>query len=255
MVVCDGVGEYADSSEVAENAIALARDYLSDHRVRRGYRRCAHEVDSRLDRGHEGATTLLTISADVSGHVGYSLVGNGSVIEAEGIPLGNERVQLQWTDLVLPHVSYVGGRQALRSYLPSLAGEALEVALGERIIQHETMRLFLACTDGITTDEDRRVGTVSDHSTWKEIPHPLAAVLSVLETKWIDLASTESPESELAAVVQSSLASLLAEGRLEDDATLGSVLIRPVRVESHTADTNSAAASEREGRSMPALRS
>ena len=102
-----------------------------------------------------------------------------------------------------------------------------EVAFGTRRVVNSRERLYLACTDGVGTDEERRFGTAPDGTTWKEVPRPLATLLGDLATGWSALQVASSAAHALGATLQATLDRLLADGALEDDATVGAVLLLP----------------------------
>jgi hypothetical protein len=227
VIVCDGVGAYEGSGVVAEAVADFASDYVRQSGIHEGIRHVAGAAAQEIDHDGSGATTLLGIGAEPSGRVGYCLVGNGMLMELAGAPVTAERVLVRWNLLALSHVSLLGGRPALSSFLPLSEDRELEVVLGSREDASSRPRLYLACSDGIGSDEDRLSGPTPDGRSWQEIPRPLVVLLEDLGHAWNDLMREPSPEPSLQRVLNDALQALLASGALEDDATVGAVLLRP----------------------------
>lgn len=227
VVVCDGVGSYADSGAVAEVAAGEAGRHLQAMGIDFGTRGCAGRVSTALGERFDGATTLIVVAADESGDVAFCFVGNGSLLEVQMLDGDAGPDALRFIDLVLPHVSCAGGRPALRSFLPAADGAAVETSLGSYRVGPGTARLYLACSDGIASDEERAVGRAPSGSVWKEIPRPLSALLEDLGPRWADLLVSATAEEDLGGVLQATLLRLLAAGELDDDATVGALFLRP----------------------------
>jgi hypothetical protein len=233
VIVCDGVGSRAGSGDRAAQVSLLARQHLGRRGVSGGLGSCAEDVAASLDGATdgEGATTFIAVGADEHGLVGFSFVGNGSLLEVQGLHLGTGRTRLLWVDHALPHVCIAGGREALRSYLPPDAGQTLEVTRGEFGLPAGSARPFLACSDGVATCEEQRIGRVNDGSVWKEVPRPLAGLLDGLEARWEDLVNVDADAEEcralLAEVLQEALDDALFADHLDDDAAVGGVFLRP----------------------------
>jgi hypothetical protein len=227
VVICDGVGSYAGSGAVAEAAAGVAGRHLQDMGIHFGTRGCAARVSEVLRERADGATTLIVVAADEHGDVAFCFVGNGSLLEVQMLDGLSGPDALRCIDLVLPHVSCTGGKPALRSFFPARYGAAVETSVGSYRVHTDTPRLYLACSDGIATEEERAVGRAPSGSVWKEIPGPLSALLDDLAPCWPDLLLSATAEKDLQAVLQSSLLGLLAAGELDDDATVGALLLRP----------------------------
>lgn len=227
VVLCDGVGSYRDAGAVAERAMELAVHHLEQLDVCSGIFTVAEAVNAGLELDVEGATTLLAVGADAYGRACYAYVGNGSLIELEPRSPVGDRVQLRWVGLELPHLDWSGGLPALASYLP-IDPDALSVSTGSRLGAKRASRLLLACSDGIATDEDRVQARTADGRYWKSVPAPLARIVDELSQSWNQLVSAAKAEAQLGleSALQRALDSLLDEAALEDDASVGCVLLR-----------------------------
>ena len=232
IVVCDGVGSFADSGEVAERVLDIALHHLEGNEVQDGMASCAQCVAEALRHAPDeslGRTTMIAGGADEAGRVAFCYVGNGAFLELQGTPLGDGRTRLSWANHTLPHISYDRGREALSSYLPGAGDRDPAVSTGTLGPGGHITRLFLACTDGIFSAEEARTGKMPDDSVWTEVPETIARVLQDLEALWNKLEVSDAPETELTACLSSTLDALREEGVLEDDATVGAILVRPFR--------------------------
>lgn len=226
VVVCDGVGAYAQSGAVAEVVAAEAGRYLQTMGIHRGTRGCARHLCSTLSFSAVGATTLIMIGADSSGDVAFCFVGNGSLVEVQRLDGMSGLDAMRWVDLVLPHISVAGGRPALRSFFPAANGAPVEKAVGAHTVDPHIARLYLACTDGVTTDEERAVGRAPDGSLWKAVSRPLASLLDDIHPHWEALLVSPTASDDLGELLQETLDRLLEAGALDDDASVGALLVR-----------------------------
>jgi hypothetical protein len=149
------------------------------------------------------------------------------LIEAVPVELDGGRVRLRWAERALPQISYEGGRPALASYLPWSRPAPLEASVGAQRVAGGSERLFLACSDGIGSDEECLLGAGPDGRMWKEVQRPLAHLLERLAGAWPELRVSPDVEERLTSVLEATLAELLADGALEDDATVGALLMCP----------------------------
>ncbi|MBJ7469806.1 MAG: hypothetical protein JHD16_00820 [Solirubrobacteraceae bacterium] len=231
-VLCDGVGSLKDSSLVAELALAAACDHITAEGVGAGIVSCPGVAAEAL-AGHgelpDGATTLVAIGADEDGHVCFTLVGNGSIFAIEPLSVRDGRAQLLFGELALPHMEMVGAQAALRSVLPA-QHLPVEATAGGLLPRPGRTRLLLACTDGITSAEERdQIGKVeSTGQVWAQMHPPFVEVLEVLSTAWGDLTRDPGSSEALERALESALESCVGQGLLDDDASVGAVLVAPV---------------------------
>jgi hypothetical protein len=227
VVVCDGVGAYAGSGATAERVTGLAIRHIetSASGLGEAVLTCAEQTARALGAVDDGATTLIAVGAGEDGELTYTFVGNGTLLDVYPVSLVEGRLQLRCAELVVPHISWARGRPALRAFLPAVNGE-VETSAGTLRPHPGLVRLALALTDGIASDEERAVG-VTPSGNWREIPGPLATLLGRLAEDWPAILGAEDPGVALAASMQAALDALAADGRLEDDATAGAVLLIP----------------------------
>ena len=237
VVVCDGVGEFAGSGDIAQ----LACDTAVSHIARHGacvailgaddpedepVPHCARHVADTIGPTDDGATTLLAVAADARGRVAFTFVGNGMLLDVEPVPRGAGRIRVSAAQLVTPHISWAEGRPALRSVIPPrVAGAPVIAARGLLYPQPDRPRIMLALTDGIASDEERVEGT-SDGTRWLQVPGPLAAIFAGIERAWPELSAADDPGAALGCTLQDALDGL-PPGTLLDDATIGALLLLP----------------------------
>lgn len=237
IVVCDGAGAFEGSGPVAREVTELAAAALGERSLEDGIRalpivvsqtkpaRYAAEVEAPAEYGE---TTLLVLSADGTGCVGHFMVGNGMLVEAEPRLPGSKAAGMSWIGLALPQISVADGHPALRSFLPCADPAALEYAAGVRKTSSKAARIFLACSDGIASDEECSTGFAPNGTQWKEVPTAFARLLSQLAADWLAICDSTSPKERLDELLRTVLDELLAEGALADDATVGALLLRAI---------------------------
>ena len=226
-VVCDGVGAQPESGPVARDVATMLADQLTDFGVLHPARWLS-EVAERYarrdaDEPRDGSTTAVVVGADSHGERRYALAGNGCVLNVEGIPL-NGSYRIQWASLALPHITYASGPPALRSFIPMSSAQP-DVTSGS-LDPPMGMSLLIAGSDGFMSEEERRVGR-SGGERWVQTPKPVVAVEELLTTIWGDLLTVPEPGELLSVELQAVLDGLAADNVLDDDTTVGAVIVRP----------------------------
>jgi hypothetical protein len=236
VIVCDGAGALSGSGPIAREVTELAANALRERPLEDGIWALPGVFGQAASAAHAevkaeapedpGATTLLTLSADAAGRVGHFMIGNGTLVEAEPRLPGSVGAGMSWVGLALPQVSLADGHPTLRSFLPCADPASLEYAAGIRETRCPGARIFLACSDGIASDEECPTGFAPNGTQWKEVPRPLARLLDRLAADWLTLCSTVTPEKTLGDLIRAVLDDLLSAEVLTDDATLGALFLR-----------------------------
>jgi hypothetical protein len=229
VVICDGVGSLPQSGAVASEVMSLAASHIQGAGVRTGIwgleeMAAAHELSS------DGATTLIAVGAEPEGLVSHCFVGNGSLFEiAPQTAAVTSVMNLRWCGLALPQLNWERGQPALESFLPA-PEYGFEAEKGCRLTSRLKPRLYLACSDGVATDEDCPRAKTPDGRYWKGIPTRLIGVLDALAAGWQDLLRSDAEQSAslLQEILDATLATLFADGAFEDDASVGCVMTRPL---------------------------
>ena len=225
-VVCDGVGAFEASGDVAALCVEHVGAHVGELGVADGVLSCAESAAAALTDISGGATTLLVVGAETYGRAYFTLVGNGAIFAIEPVDVRGGRANLRVAELALPHVTYAQGRPALRSFLPAPM-RPVEESSGVLLPRPGRARVLLACSDGVSTDEDCPVGTTPSGQTWKHLRRPLWAVVDALAGAWVHLLAAPDRSQALGGVLQGCLDELVAAGAFDDDATVGAVLIGP----------------------------
>jgi hypothetical protein len=231
VVVCDGVGSYRDSGAVASEVAGLAVNHLTENGANG-----LLELEQLMANAHlataDGATTLIALGVEETGLASHIFIGNGSLLEIEPVTPQPGKVQLRWIDLALPQIDWERGRPALRSFIPAPADQ-FEAVKGRRDTGGMKPRMYLACSDGIATDEDRAQARSARGGYWKAVPAPLVTVVDALAEQWRELLveDADSAASLLQSILRQALAKLLEEHALDDDASVACVLVRPRLIE------------------------
>jgi hypothetical protein len=218
---------YAGSGEVAELVASAVRNHMRRQtNVDEGVGSCGDAAADLLTGCADGASTLIVVAADPSGFISFGIAGNGALSEVELVEPIPGRHELRVNELTFSQMSYERGRPALRSFLPS-PPNGLEFERGTRRLASAQARLFIACTDGLVTEDSPRVLPDATGGLWREVAQPFAALLEPLRERWSDILETSTPERDLATLLQTALETLARDSKLDDDATVGAVLVRP----------------------------
>ncbi len=228
VVVADGVGSVPGSDATAEAAAELAVTLMFGRDVGSAFLEFDRELERCFRPDRAGATTLVVVRADRDGLVGHFLLGNGAIIEVVPMHTGPGRVRLLWSSVALPQMGTRDGRPALASFLP-LPDARVESEKGIRQVPAGVARLYLVCSDGLLSEEDRLEGGAPDGTVWQQVPTLASALLEKLTERWGEIVGSETERS--AEMLQRCLDEVIdpdrVAGTLDDDTTIGAVLLRP----------------------------
>lgn len=229
VVVCDGVGSVPESAAMAEEVRDLAAALISGHELEPAIWNLDERLQDALPAGREGKTTMAVVCAEARGVVGHMLLGNGSILEVVPMEVEPGKVRLLWTSIALPQMGGRDGRPALRSFLPPDSGR-VEAEKGVRIAPGSAPRLYLACSDGFLSEEDRLEGSAPDGTVWCQVPRFAAQLLEQLTGSWGDLLAQEPEEvtATLQGLIERAIQEPLTDELLDDDTTVGVLYMRPV---------------------------
>jgi Protein phosphatase 2C len=229
-VVCDGVGSEPGSDATAERVAELAVSLMYGGDLGSSFLQFDDELERHLGPDDHGATTLVLVRADRDGLVGHFLVGNGAVIEVVPMETGSDQIRLLWSSIALPRMATRDGRPALASFLPQ-PDRKLESEKGLRKVPADAPRLYLVCSDGLLSEEERLEGDAPDATVWRQVPDLMADLMGLLTDAWTEIVAAETERS--AALLQGCLEETVdPQGRtltLDDDTTVAAVLLRPAR--------------------------
>jgi hypothetical protein len=228
VIVCDGVGSMAGSAAMAEEASELGAALLGGHEIEPAIWTLDRHLERTLPPGRGGATTVAVVCADQEGTVGHLLLGNGSIIEVAPMEVEPGKERLLWTSIALPQMAGNEGRPALRSFLPP-EGTKVEAEKGIRKVPAGMPRLYLACSDGFLSEEDRLEGPAPDGTVWRQVPKRAADLMELLTSSWKEL--HEKAPDDLAATLKGLIERAIedpeSDDLLDDDTTVGALYLRP----------------------------
>jgi hypothetical protein len=229
-VVCDGVGSEPGSDATAERVAELAVSLMYGGDVSSSFWEFDRELERRLDVDGNGATTLAVVRADPDGLVGHFLVGNGAVIEVVPMETGPGQVRLLWTSIALPRMATRDGRPALASFLPQ-PDRKLESEKGIRKVPEGAPRLYLICSDGLLSEEDRLEGNAPDGTAWRQVPILMAGLMRRLNGAWTEIlaADTEGAAGLLQGCLEETVDPPGQTLMLDDDTSVAAILLRPTK--------------------------
>jgi hypothetical protein len=233
-VVCDGVGSEPGSDATAERVAELAVSLMYGGDVGSSFWEFDRALERRLDVDGNGATTLALVRADRDGLVGHFLVGNGAVIEVVPMETGPGQVRLLWSSIVLPRMATRDGRPALASFLPQ-PDRKLESEKGIRKVPEDVARLYLVCSDGLLSEEDRLEGNAPDGSAWRQVPSLMAGLMRRLNGAWTEIlaADAEGAAELLQGCLEETVDPAGETLVLDDDTSVAALLMRPARLAIH----------------------
>lgn len=228
VVVCDGVGGIAGSGVVAEEARDRAATLLGGRKLPAAIWNLDRRLSEDMPSQGQGKTTMVVICAEANGLVGHFLLGNGSILEVLPMEIQAGKPRLLWSSVVLPQIGGREGRPALRSFLPPDDRRA-EAEKGVRMATAGIPRLYLACSDGFLSEEDRLEGAAPDGTFWRQVPQFPARLTQLLTDAWGDLLAVAPADAGamLRELTERSIEDRAGGHPLDDDTTVGALLLRP----------------------------
>ncbi len=228
-VVCDGVGSIPRSEEAANLAV---QSFAASAGRGAGLDQAVSAAIEGVRRSRTpGATTLLSLRV-TDDRIDFIGIGNGSIVEACYQPADDPDRRghlVAWSDHFVPTIDYSSGRETLTGVVTA-AASPMEWVKGSVRSRRSCWTIWILCSDGVSTLEERREGTVADGTRWSEIPTPLAAVIESLG-RALDQATSPTAGRSLDEVLRATLAETLNEidgrGELHDDAAVVAVVVPP----------------------------
>lgn len=233
LALCDGIGEYPGSGEVAELMVAMIGE-----RKPRSYEEwseCVVAARGKVrEQGVEGGTTLLCCYTERDASQGAAErlcihhLGNGAVLHLSGDfhTLGPSQAPYKVNHVVMPHVNSQG---ALLRHVSHSSGEE-ELRLSEQVLRlnQSTGDIVLMVTDGITTLEEEMLIKHEEAGYLRVQSEALQYVLSRLHAFLETNSASPVVDEGLRGFVTDVLLGLKQEQLLDDDASLGLVVTQRV---------------------------
>lgn len=254
VTVADGVGSLPDSAFAAQAACDACSQLWSERPDR-----LISIAETAVPLAHRAvletapglaATTVLSAAA-LDGEVLVEWVGNGTAlvftaprVRSRSVVAAGARDDVAaalpdplMAELMLPHISWQDGRDVLEEIIGGVTAPLVETI---RLGRSGRERLVLIVTDGLATAEQREIGQTADGTQWRLLSMRDRALTAIAKALLgpppqfapgddPDLASAQEPErwtsAALGAVLQASVDGLLTAGQLDDDATIGALLV------------------------------
>jgi len=225
MIICDGIGQFKDSSKAADLIIEELsfwngnRNELLDLLLKVQQLLVIEKI--------EGGSTLiisnLTNEANLILKMAY--IGNGGIIHMHG-DFGSETNSIhRFSNLMIPHVDKNGvlvrhiSQQSIPSDLqPTFLDISLTAPFGDIVI------LF---TDGIVSLEEEQIIVDDSGRIWRNQSEAVSYILKKLH-EWLQNNSKELSNESLLAFIKNILENLKVMGKLEDDASMGIIITEDV---------------------------
>lgn len=245
LAVADGLGSHRYSELASSAAIDGAILALRKHTagplapsdlVREAQRRVVleaqafYEGEGRAIPVEGEYSTTLILAVEDQCEIRFAWLGNGAILQIQGAALLLEspaRVPWQATNLMLPHaIANAQGKPALSRYISGSTGtEVFDPSFMSVSLDNDGYGdVFVLCTDGILTAEDKKIGRLKDGTYWQQVSEGEVDLFDLL--KRIADRPGELTDDDVTAEIQSYLQAMHDAGRQSDDATLGVVLSR-----------------------------
>jgi PPM family protein phosphatase len=240
LAVADGLGSHPHSEEASRVAVesvvrSLGHDYGEDPilSVMRGAQAAVIEQAKHFYAGRgepvppdKAYSTTLIVGMERPGSIRFAWLGNGAILHLRGAGIlgaSPSRVPWQTCNLLLPHMTAnEQGKDALTRFLTGAADartfspSVIEVGLDSE--GDGAGDIFVVCTDGILSAEDRKIGQVTGGGLWEQIDDVEVRLYAMLrETAGLP---GELTDETLCARLDAYLQDLRASDLQQDDMAL-----------------------------------
>lgn len=169
-------------------------------------------------------STTLILGVERSDSLMFAWLGNGAILHIHGSALlGTDSKPVPWqsANLMRPHiVENAEGKDALNKYLTGSAeSQDFVPSMIEISLDNDgDGDVFVLCTDGILSAEDKKIGRVSNGGYWLQIDEMEIQLYALLHA--ITAAPGDITSDLIAAQATSYLAGLRSAGLQHDDSTV-----------------------------------
>jgi serine/threonine protein phosphatase PrpC len=226
LVLCDGIGEFADSGVVAQQVVEkfINKNYLKLSEVITD-----NDVISLKNKKLIGGTTFISaVNLKNTDKVKIEYLGNGGIIHLHGDYSTNVNSEepYRYGEIMIPHISPSG---ALTKHI-SHNSEKIELATStiELNLNYITGDVILLFSDGISSLEDKVILKDNENRFWRNENPAIQLILSELNLFLKTNISPRTFQDELIGFNQTILEKLKAEKYLDDDASLGIIITENV---------------------------
>jgi serine/threonine protein phosphatase PrpC len=224
LIICDGIGSYSGSGEIAELVVRSFRDNRTAD-----IREIIAGVDeSNLTALEEpGGTTVITgnIKTTDSGPVArLEYLGNGGCVHLSGnfaADLSNG-IPFRYHHVILPHVN--SERALIRHFSKGSSAKLPPPGRIDLSLNHSYGDILVFFSDGVTTLEDEGVVEDGQGRYWKIQSRTLITVLQKLHELLSSLTSPDDMAAVLAAFNEDLVNDLVANETVDDDVSIGFII-------------------------------
>jgi len=225
LIICDGIGEFADSGKVAKLVV--------NQFIGKNYSKSDFIADNELVNFKEnniigGTTFISAVKKNSLDKIQLEYLGNGGIIHLHGdfSTNVNSEEPYRYGEIMIPHISPSG---ALTKHI-SHNSEKIELAsstiqLNLNYIKGDLILLF---SDGISSLEDKVILKDNENRFWRNENPAIQLILKELN---LFLKSNNNKVTFQEAIIEFNqviLEKLKNENYLEDDASLGIIITENV---------------------------
>jgi PPM family protein phosphatase len=246
MAVADGLGSHPYSEEASRVAVEAAMrppvHVGGEDAILRLMRDAQASVIDEAKRFYASRgesvpdsqvySTTLIVGMEQPGSVRFAWLGNGAILHIRGAAILGatpKRVPWQACNLLLPHMTAnEQGKDALTRFLTGAADASMfrpsviEVGIDSDDNNNDAVDgegdIFVLCTDGILSAEDRKIGKVADGGLWEQIDEAELRLYALLRE--IAVLPEELTDQRLDSHLEAYLQELRACDLQQDDMAL-----------------------------------
>ena len=226
IVICDGIGEFERSREIAE--------FTVNQFIEKNYRSLNEFIyDSELQEikntGLKAGTTFIkALISNNSDKVKIEYLGDGGIIHLPGdfYNLPNSDFPYKYNEIMLPHNSPNG--ELNRHLSHKSTKENLKSGELELKLNHPAGDILLLFSDGISSLEERVILRDDHGRYWRNEPETIQFILNELGQLLNSPTNMEEFQEILPKFNTSLLKKLKQNNMLEDDASLGIIITEEV---------------------------
>lgn len=222
MVLCDGIGEFADSGVVSKVVVDqfIGKQYskiselIADNEL----------VKLKTNNMIGGSTFISAINRNYSDKVEFEYLGNGGIIHLHGdfSTNVNSEEPYRYGEIMIPHISPNG---ALTKHI-SHNSEKSELASSSIVLNlnYITGDIILLFSDGISSLEDKVILKDNENRFWRNENPAIQLILKELD---LFLKTNNDQTTFQECIIEFNreiLGKLKTENYLEDDASLGIII-------------------------------
>ena len=226
LVICDGIGEFADSGKASRLVV--------DQFIGKSYKTSSDLIyDAELKKLKEndfvgGTTFISAINKNNTDKVQLEYLGNGGIIHFHGDFSANVNSEepYRYGEIMIPHISPNG---ALTRHISHNSGKAeLASSTIELNLNYITGDIILLFSDGISSLEDKVILKDNENRFWRNENPTIQVVLKEFHLFLKSNINANNFNDNLIEFNEAILEKLKAENYLEDDASLGIIITENV---------------------------